>query len=146
MWSSYLQPTSLQYSSFLKERGIKAGSSHLDEKFSFLYDTTVQVLSDPSWASWILMDFNGAKRIVICIAYLSLWLQRSLHRVEFTDPISYCFFFFRQSHMSQIEKQQHVVPLIRLATLSDGMSYSSEQSICFSIKKSNVVSIFKPAQ
>ena len=33
--ASYLQPSSLQYSSFWKEGGSKAGSSHFNEKFSF---------------------------------------------------------------------------------------------------------------
>ena len=35
MRASYLQPSLLQYSSFLKEGGSKAGSSHFNEKFSF---------------------------------------------------------------------------------------------------------------
>ena len=35
MRASYLQPSSLQYSSFLKEGGSKAGSSHFNENFSF---------------------------------------------------------------------------------------------------------------
>ena len=41
MWASYLQPSSLQYSSFLKEGGSKSGSSHFNEKFSNKLDTTV---------------------------------------------------------------------------------------------------------
>ena len=41
MRASYLQPSSLQYSSFLKEGGSKAGSSHFNEKLSFWWDTTV---------------------------------------------------------------------------------------------------------
>ena len=41
MRASYLQPSSLQYSSFLKEGGSKAGSSHFNEKFSFRQNTTV---------------------------------------------------------------------------------------------------------
>ena len=36
MRASYLQPSSLQYSSFLKEGGSKAGSFHFNEKFSVL--------------------------------------------------------------------------------------------------------------
>ena len=35
MRASYLQPSSLQYSSFFKEGGSKAGSSHFNEKLSF---------------------------------------------------------------------------------------------------------------
>ena len=41
MRASYLQPSSLHYSSFFKEGGSKAGSSHFDDKFSFYKDTTV---------------------------------------------------------------------------------------------------------
>ena len=36
MRAFYLQPSSLQYSSFFKEGGSKSGSSHFNEKYSFV--------------------------------------------------------------------------------------------------------------
>ena len=49
MRASDLQPSSLQYSSFLKEGGSKAGSSHFKEKFSFKQDTTVMLVREAGW-------------------------------------------------------------------------------------------------
>ena len=80
MRASYLQPSSLQYSSFLKKGGSKAGSSHFDEKFS----TTV---------AFRLSDKNLYRSLTISTSYL-MYFERAAVCVKglvFSLKVTICF-------------------------------------------------------